>query len=313
MNQTSEARNRIPNEGMQVPNSIDSVQSGYSEDVNFLQYWAILKSSKLLILIVTAIAASLGLGNAFISKPVYDATVTMVPVRQRDSELGFRGLAAQLTGGLSEALSLGSPGSVKAEALATLESYGFVTGFIEDEKLISVLFDPEDFEKDDLLDIPTLQDAYRKFIRKVFSVDEDRQTEVIKLTIVWKDPGVAAEWANALIARINRKIRQNVIGDAQKSIEFLNQELAKTSILELRQSIYRLIEVQINSIMLAETRSDYAFKVIDPAVPADLDRYVRPKRLQIVLISTLLGFAIACFFAFFRDSIRRLKEAEGGQ
>lgn len=313
MNQASETENQIGQKERRIANP-ESLSHGCNiEEVNILYYWDILKRSKLLVFVLTAISTLLGVSAAFIIEPVFEASVTMVPVRQSDPELGIRNLASQLTGGLSDALSLGSPGSVKAEALATLESRGFLTGFIEDEELMSILFNPDDFKKDDPLDIPSLQDAYKKFTRTVFSVNEDLRTKVIKLTVAWKDPDTTADWANMLVARINSQIRKNAIKEAQKSIDYLNRELTKTSILELRHSIYRLIEVQINSIMLAETRSDYVFKIIDWAVPSDPDQFARPNRRQIVLITTILGLGLGVFIAIFLDSIRRSNKTIQGK
>ena len=174
---------------------------------------------------------------------------------------------------------------------------------------MSILLELASFEQEDPEEIPTLHDAYSKFTKTILSIEEDNRTEVIQLKTRWKDPVVAADWANSLIAQVNFDIRQRVIADSIKSIEYLEQELQNTSIVQLKQSIYRLIESQIHTIMLAETRSDYTFRIIDPAIPADTDQFVRPKRLQIVLVSAVLGLGI--FVVIFRDAIQRLKAQEG--
>lgn len=49
------------------------------------------------------------------------------------------------------------------EALATLESRGFLTDFIEEFDLLQKLFRPDKFERDDPLDTPTLlHDSIRR-------------------------------------------------------------------------------------------------------------------------------------------------------
>ncbi len=279
---------------------------------NILHYWDILKHAKLLLISVTLTFALLGVGAALTMQPVYEATVTMVRAQRPSGGRNVGGALSQLVGGIGggllSALSLGGGGRVNAEALAILKSRSFLTSFIEERKLLPRLFNPEAFERDDPEDIPTLYDAYRKFTNTVLLVEEKPLESVIQLTIHWKDPSIAADWANALVAKLNTKVREAAIAEAKKRIAYLDQELTKTSIIPIQQSIYRLIEAQIHVVMLAETQTDYAFKVIDPAAPADPDRFIRPRRRLIVMATTVFGLAIAGFTAVWRDYLRRLRE-----
>lgn len=293
------ANNRVYEAGLQRP--------------NILHYWDILNHAKLLLISVTMTFSMLGVGAALTMQPVYEATVTMVRAQRPSGGRNIGGALSRLVGGIGggllSAFSLGS-GQVNAEALATLKSRSFLTSFIEERKLLPKLFKPEAFERDDPGDIPTLDDAYRKFRNTVLIVEEKPLESIFQLTIHWKDPSVAADWANALVAKLNTSIREAAIAEARKRIEYLDRELAKTSIIPIQQSIYRLIEAQIHVVMLAETQTDYAFKVIDPATPADPDRFIRPKRRLIVMAMTACGLAIAGFAAVWRDYVRRLRELE---
>ena len=51
---------------------------------------------------------------------------------------------------------------------------------------------------------------------------------------------------------------------SKKSTEFLQQQLERTEIADIREVLYRLIEEQTKTIMFAEVRKEYVFKVIDP-------------------------------------------------
>ena len=282
------------------------------DEVNILHYWRILIQAKLLLVILTVISGLVGMGVAFTTKPVYEAAVTMVPVEyEAGNAAGLQSLASRATGGLIDSLFGGRQSGVQLEALPTLKSRKFLMRFIRDRDVMPLLFAPDSFKQEDPEKIPTLHDANRKFTTTILSIEEENRTEVIQLKIHWKDPVIAADWANSLIDQVNFDIRQRVIADSNKSIEYLEQELADTSIVQLKQSIYRLIESQIHTIMLAETRSDYAFRIIDPAIPADIDQFVRPKRLQIVLVSAVFAFGFGIFITIFRDFIHRLKAQEG--
>lgn len=52
--------------------------------------------------------------------------------------------------------------------------------------------------------------------------------------------------------------------ETEKSLEYLQDELRKTSMVEVQQSIYRVMETQVKSLMFAKVREQYAFKVVDP-------------------------------------------------
>jgi uncharacterized protein involved in exopolysaccharide biosynthesis len=84
-------------------------------------------------------------------------------------------------------------------------------------------------------------------------------------------------------------LRQRAIDEAQASIDFLNAELTETSVVELRQALYRLLENQIKTVMFAKVRDQYAFKVIDPAVAPDADDVVRPRKRAMILLGAVFG------------------------
>ncbi len=154
--------------------------------------------------------------------------------------------------------------------------------------------------------VPTLEDAQRKIKRRI-AIERRPREGLIRVKVRWEDPVFAAEWANALIEDLNSALRETAITDARKRIAYLNRELDKTSVIPLRQSIYRLIESEVRSIMFAETRIDYALKVIDSAVPSEPDQPIRPNRSNIIWTTALTGFGIGAFWAVWRDSIRMLR------
>ena len=46
-----------------------------------------------------------------------------------------------------------------------------------------------------------------------FSVDEDKKSGLITLSITWKDPQVAANWANDLVKQLNEQLREQAIDE----------------------------------------------------------------------------------------------------
>lgn len=247
---------------------------------------------------------------AYLAEPMYRATAIVSQVGDApQSQLAS--LVGRLGGfGITDSFSIGAPIS-PAEAIATLQSEQFLSSFIKDNELLPLLFwkkwDP--VSKAWLVDAdeepPSLQDGYTYFLKEVLSVKQDRDTSLVTITVDWRDPKLAATWANALVSNLNAVARRRAIDETQKSLAFLEHELERTSTLELRQSIYRVIETQLNSAMLANVREDFAFRVVSPALPPEMDRYVSPRRLLMLALGSLCGFMVGAALALFRSAVKR--------
>lgn len=234
--------------------------------------------------------------------PVYRVETVLAPVSNEstqglDASLGQLGGLAQLAG-----LDLGQSGNIWI-GHATLESRAFIEDFVRDADLLPELFwrdwDEEEGEwtVSDPEDIPSLWDAYELFSENVLQLNWNNTTQLLTLTIEWRDPGTATEWANTLVERVNRRLSQRAITEAEKSVEYLNAELEKTSVLGLRQAIFNLIESEISSIMTANVNEEYAFRVIDPAAPPDADDYVWPRPILTILTGFAFGICLALAIA----------------
>jgi uncharacterized protein involved in exopolysaccharide biosynthesis len=59
---------------------------------------------------------------------------------------------------------------------------------------------------------------------------------------------------------------------------------------------------------MASVRKDYAFRVIDPAVAADSDQFVRPQRALLIVLGVLFGAALSCLFVIGAAGINRSRD-----
>ena len=64
----------------------------------------------------------------------------------------------------------------------------------------------------------------------------------------------------------NDNLRDRAIAESERNISYLNEQAAKTDVVGIRQTIYNIMETEINKAMLAKGSEEYAFKLIDPAV-----------------------------------------------
>jgi uncharacterized protein involved in exopolysaccharide biosynthesis len=232
-----------------------------------------------------------GLSVSFLVAPRYEAELV---ARPRGSNRGalLNSLGGQL-GELGMLAGLGaSDGGERAEAIQMLQSRILAREFIQANNLIGVLLaSPSEGNRHrwKLADPPTLNDAVIYFDRHVRDVIEDRRTGLITVRISWTDPMRAAEWANEIVRLANEQLRKRAVVRAQSAVDYLKREAQATASVEVQQALYHLMEDQYKTLLLANVSEDYAFSVIDPAVPSDAKHYVYPNRMLFSFAGLFFG------------------------
>lgn len=291
-----------------IPGQIERV-----DELTFIELIRVLQTYRILVAVITATAFVLALLFAILSTPVYRAEVVIAPASETSAAGGLSSIMSRFAslpglGGLSR---MGRRDKV-TEGIATLGSPNFTIEFIADKNLLPVLFsnlwdaENEEWDVDSKEDIPTLEDGYYYFDESIREIIEE-DNGLILMSIEWKNPVIAADWANELISRLNEKMRTGAITEANKTIDYLNEEVEKTRIVELQQAIYFMIENQINLRTMANVRKEFAFKIISSAIPSDSDRYVRPNRIVIIALGLGLGFMIGIFVSFLLFAVKRIR------
>jgi uncharacterized protein involved in exopolysaccharide biosynthesis len=276
-----------------------SGESGASAGVMRIlrQYWILIGCCAL----VAGVAA---VTYSLLAPKWYRAQATLAPV-QAEAGLSALGPIGGQVSGLASlvGLDIGGDSDEKKQVLARLSSRQFNYDFLRTEGLIPILFANKwdaQAQRWKSGKAPTLEDSYRYFVDNVVTVSEDRRTNLVKVTVDWKDPKLAQDWANKLVARINADRRAVARSDAERNLEFLNRELERTTIVELRQAINRLVETETRKLMLANVHEDYAFKVIDPAYLPERSAIVRPRVALLTATAILLGALFGACIALIR-------------
>lgn len=215
--------------------------------------------------------------------PQYSASVILLPASSRSGSLGLGGSSVSELSGLASlaGLNLSGGNEVKTEALATLQSEVLTDQFIRQNNLLPVLFASEwnpatrQWKTTDPEKLPTLWKANQRF-KGIRSIIDDTKTGLVTLTIKWKSPALAAQWANGLVKLTNDYLRQRAIDEAERSIAYLNGEVSRTNVVEVKTAIYTLMEEEIKKEMIARGRDEFALRVIDPAVPPERKSFPRP-------------------------------------
>jgi uncharacterized protein involved in exopolysaccharide biosynthesis len=259
---------------------------------------------KWLVAAATLVCGVAGTAYAFLAPQWFRAEVVMIPVTQKSplstSSLGEIGGLASLAG-----LDLGGGGD--QESMAALRSRAFAAEFIAARNLIPVLFaddwDPVHgkWNSSDPDKQPDMRKAVEYFDEKVRTVGEDKKSGVVTIAVQWKDRSLAADWANDLARLINARMRKRALEESERNVDYLQHEIAAANIVSLQQSIGRVLESELQKLMMARGSEEYAFKIIDPAV-APRKRY-SPQRALVVIMSTIAGALLSIGFVLLRRKL----------
>ena len=288
------------------------------DELDLLELWRTLYKHKRLILLSGFGAAVLAAGISLLMPNIYRAEVLLAPVSSGDAKGG--GLASALggLGGLASmaGISIGGGGSTE-ENLAVLQSREFLWKFVQEKKLMPVLFEDawdeqaNKWEEDDPKKQPGQLDAHRLFVNGLLSVNRDKKTDLVTVAIEWKDAALAADWTNALVEQLNQYLAQQAISRSENNLKYLNEELMRTQVEEMRKTLFDLIASEQKSAMLANTQKAFAFKVLDPAV--EPDKKAKPKRLLIVILTAFVAGFMAILYIFIKEGIAKRREQEAGE
>lgn len=239
---------------------------------------AVLCTRKWLIAIFAMVSMTGAAVLAWITPPTYTAEIVIAPVSTSSGGGQFGGIRSALgqLGGLATLAGIASSTDLQAaESIAVLKSEALTERYIAKNNLLPILYRKEWDQRKmrwiskDPDEIPTLWDATRYFRRKIRAITTDPKTGLVTLTIRWRNPHLAAKWANGLVQVTNDSLRTQAIDEAARNIEYLKTQAAATPLVPVKQAIYDILQTQINNEMLARGTKQYAFKVLDPAIPPE--------------------------------------------
>jgi LPS O-antigen subunit length determinant protein (WzzB/FepE family) len=155
--------------------------------------------------------------------------------------------------------------------------------------------------KDELSYIPSDTDLYKGYMDRV-SIVFDKRTKFTHITFKHHSPFFAKELLDNLVLTINEDIKNVELQTANDSITFLENQIAKTNVSDLKFIFSKLIEKNIKTILLAEVNPEFVFTVLDPAYIPDLRS--SPSRGMICILITAFGFLIISTFITIFDYLK---------
>ena len=261
-----------------------------NDEIDLIVLWKIIWSDKIVILMLTALFAIASVSYALYLPNIYQADAVLYP-----SDLKSQTMRRNNTAGLQGIASLAGVNIVSGEsaktdfAIAVLESKSFITDFIKNHNLKAPLFAIKEWDEktgNEIFDSalynidtkkwlinsetneskePTELEAYDRFVQNL-SIFNDIETGIITVSYEFISPVRAKHWVDMLIRDLNNVVRDKDVLLANKSIAYLEVKLEETNVVDIKNMFFKLIEDQIRTRLLAETKNDYVFEIIDPPV-----------------------------------------------
>jgi uncharacterized protein involved in exopolysaccharide biosynthesis len=306
-----------------------------TNEIWLVVYWRVIMKNRKMIGTFVLAAVILTIISSLFMKNIYGAKAIIAPIAPKDS--GGNSIAAsimQQTGGFP---GIGLPdSSSSAEIVTLLKSNILREKIITQYNLMPVLFSDQWDENtkkwkksawynsralilslkrlirpvdkkaiENIEGTPDIWDGFRK-LDDMVKINNNIKDKTITIVVEFDDPIMAANIAGYFLDVLNDHMSSEAKRVALTNRKYLEQQLDQTADPFIKQKVYNLIAQQIETSMMAEVKENFAFKVIDP--PKAPDRKMKPKRVQMMLLSLVASLLIGIAVAFFLGYWEKMKD-----
>ena len=290
------------------------------EQIDLRELFDVAWSGRLVIVIFVIVFAFGSLVYSLSIPNQYKATVLLAPAK---SDGGGLSSALGELSGLASLAGVSIEGADISEsriAQEIMNSWGFIDSFINkhnlaveiyaaegwDETLDSLKINSEVYDNANKmwLDVngegpkrPSSWELFERF-SEILSVSESSQTGLVTVSIEYYSPVMAKQWVDLYVAAINEHMQERQVTKVASNISYLEAQIAKTSVAEMREVFFTIIEEQTKNKMVAEASPDYAFVAVSTSmVPEEKSQ---PARALICIFGTFLGGVLGLILVLVR-------------
>ena len=297
---------------MRETNNMQENEFYFDDEFDLRELFNALWKAKKLIILITAIFAigsvvySLSLNNYYQSGSIFIAR----------SASGNQGLSQYSGLAAMAGIKLPSSGEDKAaQMIELIKSRKFVKHLMTFENILpsilaaksynnstqELLFNQRLYESETKTwknnEIPSYLKAHKSYLG-MLSITQDKKTGFIYINIEHISPVFAKDFLELIIRESNELIRKKDMEESKQGLEYLTSELSKTPFVEIKESINALIEVQLETQMMAQINQDYILMEIEP--PFIPEQKSKPTRTYICVAGTILGGILGVLIVLIR-------------
>ena len=302
-------------------------ESGYDDEIDLFELFQTMWAGKWLIIVGSMVAAALSAWISLQLPNVYTVEIKIAAVED-DQNSQMNGLIAQY-GGLASLAGIPIPSGGGGQTdllLEILQSRSFLSKFVAETNIGPRLLAMKQFDPisgKETLDSTLFDEGSEQWVREVtppqspepseqeyyeaftsaLSVAKDKTSPLINITFEHQSPKLGYDILSQLVKRIDDFARTRDKTKSEQSIQYLEEKLSQTRLVDVEKVLYQMIEAQTKTLMLAEVNQDYAFQVIDaPVVP---EKRSKPNRVLIVVLSTLVGGMLMVLWVLIRSAVQK--------
>jgi len=329
----SNDRPNASGEEITVGRSANAVQSPQAlsadDEIDLFDLILVLWSGKWWIIGFFLATVGLAVAFALLQPTTYTTTMTLASAQE-----GGSGLSGELA---SVARFAGiSPGDQQATttdiALETLRSPSFIAAFVRRHDLLVPLLATEGWNRetgDWIIDesqydpeqgqwvrdvdpgqpkVPTTWEIHEAFTDRL-TIKRDSEKGFVTLSFGSPSPLRPADWLQRLVDDINAHMRSRELERINNNLVYLKDQLDETSVGEMEQVLYGLLEKQQKNRMLLSADPEFVFRTVNPPLAPEKPSG-RSKKLYVALggiLGLMIGvFAVLVlrFISAFRERIR---------
>ena len=289
----------------------------YKDEITLRELISVLWGGRILIFCVTTVVAIASIIISLSITNVYTSESVLVNRDKQDSPMSnFSGLAS-LAG-----VDLSAQGASLNKVMGIIESREFVKHLITFDNILpslmaaqsynantkEIIFDDEIYNhetKSWVRDAPANRGVVPSYIEahkeysEMISMTKDRLTGHVSLKVEHVSPIFAKEFLSLVINEANNVQRNIDVDSSTKALLYLRDQLSRTPQVEIRDSISKLIENQLETQMMASIHDDYVLMTLEP--PFIPERKSGPIRSLIVILSTLVGGLLSAGIVLVRE------------
>lgn len=272
-------------------------------------------------LMIIFVGLCIGVVCYLMAPRIYSVEVIAMPSRAALSS-SYTG-----SGGLGEiarfaGIDIDSSKQIKInKALETLKSKNYLSGFVlrhgidkelfaaeawdpESDRLIfdKDVYDPESEKwtrevRDGMSSEPSLFEIYEK-ISSILRISYNKSNSKLTISLDFFSPTFSAKYLNLLVKDLNEEIRSRDIKVSEDNVKYLERQISKSNIAEMKDVFYGLVENEIKISMLAKASNDYIFEIIDPPLTPDRGDFSSPKLPVYIAVSFFSSFIVTLIWVF---------------
>lgn len=286
---------------------VESSHQSDEDEIDLLELIRTLLQAWKTIVGITIVCTGLAVVYSLYAQELWRAQILLAPAQEDETAASsllnkFGGLVA--IAGVKDKSS-----SFMSRVMGTLKSRQFLESFILEHNLLEQIFsdqwNPERKEWIPRKDgsIVQISDGIN-LLKDVIMYEQDKETNLYTISVTLSDSYLATFICNKIVVALNSKFRERGIERSLLKVKYLKEELSKTSLSEMKNVLFAMLQAEKQKVMLGNITQNAAFEVIDPAFTGEL---IKPKRKLFIAIGGVCGGFLGVFVVFFVQFLQKLK------